>query len=125
MPNFEITVGSADDVQRMARWAADEGWNPGNTDTHAFFAADPGAFRIGRLDSEPVVCISVVKYGQALGFLGFYIARPQVRDQVRRGVLRGAPPVRAQHRLVMAVGIGAHADELTCVSPVRTDCLVL
>src|SRR5258708_35800826 len=78
---FEITVGSADDVQRMARWAADEGWNPGNTDTHAFFAADPGAFRIGRLDGEPVACISVVKYGQALGFLGFYIARPQARGK--------------------------------------------
>ena len=29
---FEITVASVDDVQRMARWAADEGWNPGNTD---------------------------------------------------------------------------------------------
>ena len=78
---FEITVGSADDVQRMARWAADEGWNPGNTDIHAFFAADPGAFCIGRLDGEPVVCISVVKYGLALGFLGFYIARPQVRGK--------------------------------------------
>ncbi|MGZ5913456.1 MAG: GNAT family N-acetyltransferase, partial [Reyranella sp.] len=78
---FEITVGSADDVQRMARWAADEGWNPGNTDSYAFFAADPGAFRIGRLDGEPVVCISVVKYGPALGFLGFYIARPQVRGK--------------------------------------------
>jgi Acetyltransferase (GNAT) domain len=78
---FEITVGSADDVQRMARWAADEGWNPGNTDSHAFFAADPGAFHIGRLDGEPVVCVSVVKYGTALGFLGFYIARPKVRGK--------------------------------------------
>jgi hypothetical protein len=78
---FEITVGSADDVQRMARWAADEGWNPGNTDSHAFFAADPGAFLIGRLDGEPVVCISVAKYGQAFGFLGFYIARPPVRGK--------------------------------------------
>ncbi len=58
---FEIAVGSADDVQRMARWAGDEGWNPGNTDAHAFFVADPGAFLIGRLDGEPVVCISVVK----------------------------------------------------------------
>lgn len=81
MPSFEIAVGSADDVQRMARWAADEGWNPGNTDAHAFFAADPGAFLIGRLDGEPVVCISVVKYGQAFGFLGFYIARPPVRGK--------------------------------------------
>ena len=78
---FEISVGSADDVQRMARWAGDEGWNPGNTDAHAFFAADPGAFLIGRLDGEPVVCISVAKYGQAFGFLGFYIARPPVRGK--------------------------------------------
>jgi hypothetical protein len=78
---FEIAVGSADDVQRMARWAGDEGWNPGNTDAHAFFAADPGAFLIGRLEGEPVVCVSVVKYGQGLGFLGFYIARPQVRGK--------------------------------------------
>lgn len=78
---FEITVGSADDIQRMARWAGDEGWNPGNTDAHAFFAADPGAFLIGRLDGEPVVCISVAKYGQAFGFLGFYIARPPVRGK--------------------------------------------
>jgi hypothetical protein len=78
---FEIAVGSADDVQRMARWAGDEGWNPGNTDAHAFFGADPGAFLIGRLDGEPVVCISVVKYGQTFGFLGFYIARPPVRGK--------------------------------------------
>lgn len=81
MAEFEIAVGSADDVQRMARWAADEGWNPGNTDAHAFFAADPGGFLIGRLDGEPVTCISVVKYGQTFGFLGFYIARPAVRGK--------------------------------------------
>lgn len=79
--SFEIAVGSADDVQRTARWAADEGWNPGNTDIHAFFATDPGGFLVGRLDGEPVTCISVVKYGEALGFLGFYIARPPVRGK--------------------------------------------
>jgi len=79
--SFEIAVGSADDVQRMASWAGDEGWNPGNTDAHAFFAADPGAFLIGRLDGEPQACISVVKYGAGLGFLGFYIARPAIRGK--------------------------------------------
>ena len=41
----------------------------------------PAPSVIGRLDGEPVVCISVVKYGAALGFLGFYIARPQVRGK--------------------------------------------
>jgi len=82
---FEIAVGSADDVQRMAAWAGDEGWNPGNTDAHAFFATDPQAFLIGRLDGEPQACISVVKYGpdgnKGFGFLGFYIARPPVRGK--------------------------------------------
>ena len=79
--SFEIAVGSADDVQRMASWAGEEGWNPGNTDAHAFFATDPGAFLIGRLDGEPQTCISVVKYGAGFGFLGFYIARPVVRGK--------------------------------------------
>jgi hypothetical protein len=78
---FEISVASFDDVQMMARWAGDEAWNPGNTDIHAFFAADPGAFHVGRLDGEPVTCISVVKYGPSFGFLGFYIARPVVRGK--------------------------------------------
>lgn len=79
--SFEIAVGSADDVQRMAQWADAEGWNPGKTDAHAFFAADPGAFLIGRLDGEPQACISVVKYGTGFGFLGFYIARPAIRGK--------------------------------------------
>ena len=79
--SFEIAVGSADDVQRMAQWADAEGWNPGKTDAHAFFAADPGGFLIGRLDGEPQACISVVKYGQGFGFLGFYIARPAIRGK--------------------------------------------
>jgi Acetyltransferase (GNAT) domain len=78
---LDVSVGSADDVQRMAQWAADEGWNPGKTDAHAFFAADPAGFLVGRLDGEPVTCISVVKYGQGFGFLGFYIARPPVRGK--------------------------------------------
>ena len=78
---FEISVGSADDVMRMAEWANDEGWNPGNTDAQAFFAMDPGAFLIGRLDGKPVACISVVKYGAGFGFLGFYIARPEIRGK--------------------------------------------
>ena len=81
MAMLEIAAASADDVRRMAGWAADEGWNPGNSDAQAFFATDPAGFLIGRLDSEPVTCISVVKYGQGFGFLGFYIARPSARGK--------------------------------------------
>ena len=78
---FEITTASADDVLRVMGWAKDEGWNPANTDWMAFHAVDPGAFLIGRLDGEPVVSISVTRYGAGLGFLGCYIARPPVRGQ--------------------------------------------
>ncbi|MCX4825323.1 GNAT family N-acetyltransferase [Streptomyces sp. NBC_01142] len=81
MPAFEITVASADDIGLMGEWAAAEGWNPGLTDGHAFFAADPQGFLIGRLGGEPVACISVVRYGTGFGFLGFYITSPPLRGQ--------------------------------------------
>ncbi|MFI5744721.1 GNAT family N-acetyltransferase [Streptomyces sp. NPDC051644] len=81
MPNFEITTASADDLTMLAEWAHEEGWNPGLTDRHAFFAADPRGFLIGRLGGEPVSCVSVVRYGSGFGFLGFYLTRPELRGQ--------------------------------------------
>lgn len=62
-------------------WAAEEGWNPGLEDAACFLAADPGGFLMGFVDGEPVGCISVVRYGEGFGFLGFYIVRPQWRGQ--------------------------------------------
>ncbi|MET8681128.1 GNAT family N-acetyltransferase [Streptomyces sp. NPDC004647] len=81
MPAFEITTASADDIRLLGDWADAEGWNPGHTDGYAFFATDPHGFLIGRLDGEPVACISVVRYGAGFGFLGFYITRPALRGQ--------------------------------------------
>ena len=78
---FEIATASADDVARIMDWAKDEGWNPANTDRFAFHAIDPAAFLMGRLDGEPVVSISVTRYGAGFGFLGCYIARPSVRGK--------------------------------------------
>ncbi|MFF8693920.1 GNAT family N-acetyltransferase [Streptomyces sp. NPDC015144] len=81
MPNFEITIASADDLALLTEWAHEESWNPGLTDRHAFHAADPRGFLIGRLDGEPVSCVSVVRYGPDFGFLGFYLVRPHLRGQ--------------------------------------------
>jgi hypothetical protein len=81
MAGFQIATASADDVRLISNWAADEGWSPGRTDHWAFHAADPCGFLIGRLDGEPVVSISVVRYGADFAFLGCYIARPKVRGQ--------------------------------------------
>ncbi len=69
------------DLDRALDWAAAEGWNPGLDDAEAFFAADPDGFLMGFIGEEPVACISVVAYGEAYGFLGLYICRPEFRGQ--------------------------------------------
>jgi len=81
MGSFTINTASASDRRLMVEWAADEGWNPGDTDMLAFAAMDAAGFLVGRVGGEPQTCISVVRFGSAYGFLGFYIARPAVRGQ--------------------------------------------
>ncbi|MFE9559898.1 GNAT family N-acetyltransferase [Streptomyces sp. NPDC006487] len=78
---FEINGASAADMALLRDWADEEGWNPGDSDRFAFAVADPGGFLVGRLRGEPVACISAVRYGAGFGFIGFYIARPDVRGQ--------------------------------------------
>jgi hypothetical protein len=78
---FEISIMGARDLARAVDWAAAEGWNPGLSDHIAFQAIDPAGFLVGRLDGEPVGCISVVRYSAALGFLGFYIMTSKARGQ--------------------------------------------
>jgi len=107
---FEIAVGSAEDVARMSAWADDEGWNPGNTDGLAFHAADPGAFLIGRLDGTPLACISVVRYGAGFGFLGYYIARPEIRGKGYGIQLWRAGMARLAGRTVGLDGVVAQQD---------------
>lgn len=81
MTEFEIRSASAREIALMRDWADEEGWNPGDSDCWAFQAADPEGFLIGRLDGEPVGCISAVRYGTDFGFIGFYMTRPAVRGQ--------------------------------------------
>ncbi|MFD3911583.1 GNAT family N-acetyltransferase [Streptomyces sp. NPDC058603] len=81
MVTFEIVTANADDIEQLATWADEEGWNPGESDRHSFFPTDPGGFIFGRLNGEPVASVSAVRYGADFGFIGFYIARPAVRGQ--------------------------------------------
>jgi hypothetical protein len=79
----KLTIGRASraDLDLMVEWAAAEGWNPGLADADCFHRADPNGFLIGRVGGEPVACISVVRYGERFGFLGFYICRPDARGR--------------------------------------------
>ena len=65
----DLTIGvmTRDDLDLAIEWAAAEGWNPGLDDAECFRAADPAGFLMGRLGGEPVVSISVVRYGDTFG----------------------------------------------------------
>ncbi|MEU3136471.1 GNAT family N-acetyltransferase [Streptomyces sp. NPDC006854] len=79
--DFAVSAARAEDIETLAAWAHEEGWNPGLHDGGVFFATDPGGFLFGRLDGDPVTSVSVVRYGSAYGFLGFYLTRPHLRGQ--------------------------------------------
>jgi len=79
--NLEIRPATRAEFDLVVDWAAAEGWNPGLGDGGAFYATDPGGFLLGFIGGEPVAAISVVAYGAAFGFLGFYIVKPAFRGQ--------------------------------------------
>ncbi|MDH6541423.1 GNAT family N-acetyltransferase [Streptomyces lavendulae] len=81
MTGFEIGGASAADMELLRGWAGAEGWNPGDSDRFAFAVADPQGFLVGRLDGDPVACVSAVRYGSSYGFIGFYIVRPDLRGR--------------------------------------------
>jgi GNAT superfamily N-acetyltransferase len=78
---FTIRPMERSELDIAIEWAAREGWNPGLYDRDCFYAADAGGFLVGLLDGRPVGCISAVTYGDAFGFLGFYIMVPEHRGQ--------------------------------------------
>lgn len=78
-PVLDVRPMSLDDLRLALSWAADEGWNPGLDDSEPFLAADPPGFFMGWLDGEPAVSIAAVAYGEAYGFIGLYICRPDLR----------------------------------------------
>ena len=78
---FAVRRATPEEFAVAVSWARDEGWNPGLADLEAFFAVDPSGFLMGFADGRPVSSISVVRYGEDQGFLGFYIVHPEARGK--------------------------------------------
>lgn len=78
---LKIRVMRRQEIDLAIDWAAKEGWNPGLHDADCFYTADQTGFLIGLLEDEPIAIISVVKYGTAFAFLGFYIVKPEYRGK--------------------------------------------
>jgi GNAT superfamily N-acetyltransferase len=81
----QIRRASRADLDIMIEWAAEEGWNPGLGDAGPFWAADPEGYWVADGEEGPVAAISLVRYNESFGFLGFFITRPDHRG---RGVGR-------------------------------------
>ncbi len=79
MSDFVVRPASEDEFATAIQWAAQEGWNPGLDDLEAFHLADPDGFLMGWLGNVAVSSISVVRYDEDFGFLGFYIVHPDYR----------------------------------------------
>ncbi|MGX1976042.1 GNAT family N-acetyltransferase [Streptomyces kronopolitis] len=76
-----VTTATLDDWHQVARWAADEEWNPGRGDTACFHPTDPAGFFVGRRAGRTVSAVSVVNYSDAYAFLGYYLVHPDHRGQ--------------------------------------------
>lgn len=79
--NYIIRTMRRKEIDIAVEWAATEGWNPGLHDADCYYSADPKGFLLGLLDDEPIATISVIKYSESLGFLGFYIVKPEFRGK--------------------------------------------
>jgi len=69
------------ELDLAVEWAAAEGWNPGQGDADVFWATDPEGFVCVERAGEVIGTGSVVAYGDAFGFMGFFIVRPDLRGQ--------------------------------------------
>ncbi len=79
--DFIIRNMGQEELKIAVDWAADEGWNPGLHDDKCFFTADPNGFFLGELNGKMVGCVSAVAYDNNIGFMGFYIVKPEHRGK--------------------------------------------
>ncbi|HYI17925.1 MAG TPA: GNAT family N-acetyltransferase [Solirubrobacteraceae bacterium] len=101
-----IRVMERSEVDLAIDWAAREGWNPGLADAAAFHAADPEGFLISEdEDGTPVACLSAVRQGDALGFVGFYVVVPERRGQGHGIAIWRAGMERLAGRLIGLDGV--------------------
>jgi GNAT superfamily N-acetyltransferase len=78
---YAVREMDSHEVDLAISWANAEGWNPGIHDAETFYKTDPHGFFVGIFDGKPVSSISAVTYGEAYGFLGFYIVQAQFRGR--------------------------------------------
>jgi GNAT superfamily N-acetyltransferase len=104
-----ITLSAAQ-AATAVEWAAAEGWNPGLSDLPSFLTQDPGLFLAMEEDGALLSLISATRYGPDFGFIGFYIARPELRGQGHGMAVWRAAMAQLEGRLIGLDGVVAQQD---------------
>ncbi|MCF3630644.1 GNAT family N-acetyltransferase [Thalassospiraceae bacterium LMO-SO8] len=107
---YTIRTMTAGEVDQAVDWAAAEGWNPGLSDAGCFRAVDPDGFIGGWLNGRMISSISVVNYGDAYSFLGFYIVEEAHRGNGHGYALWQEAVKHAGDRLIGLDGVVAEQD---------------
>jgi GNAT superfamily N-acetyltransferase len=107
---FAVRIMRAGELELALEWARQEGWNPGIDDAPAFEQADSSGFFIGAIGEVPVGCISVVKYGEALAFLGLYMVHPEFRGRGYGKALWTRGMASAGNRVIGLDGVAEQQD---------------
>ena len=102
-----IRTLTPEEAATAVEWAAAEGWNPGLSDLGCFLAQDPGLFLAVEEGGRFASVISATRYGADFGFIGFYIARPEVRGQGLGMMVWQAAMARLAGRLIGLDGVVA------------------
>jgi GNAT superfamily N-acetyltransferase len=79
MEDVRFRAMTQKEVGTAVSWAANEGWNPGLSDTECFFQADPEGFFCAETGGTIVGTVSVVNYGDRFAFAGLFIVDPAYR----------------------------------------------
>ena len=78
---YKIRNMARPELDIAVEWAAKEGWNPGLHDADVFWDTDSEGFIALEKDGEMIGSISGVSYDGNLGFGGFFILKPEYRNQ--------------------------------------------
>ena len=73
---------SLDDLQWVMKMATEEGWGPREKEAECYFSAGlTPYFYIGELKGKRIGCISLVRHGETMAFVGYYIVAKPFREE--------------------------------------------
>ncbi len=69
------------DIYKVTKWAREEGFAPGTDDVSIYRSTDNQGLWVGCINSEPIGCISGVRYNSFYGFIGLFLVVPEQRGR--------------------------------------------